>query len=170
MQRGVNVIIKNGKGEILLTKREDFEIWCLPGGGINNEELAVDAAKREIKEEVGLIIGVIDLVGIYQRKEWLNGNDEILVFRANKIRGELKIDPNEVLEAKWFALEEVPKELIFGHKKRIEDFRNGLKGILRKSNLKWPLDKNLTRKELYRMRDKSGLSRSEFYLKYFNFE
>jgi ADP-ribose pyrophosphatase YjhB (NUDIX family) len=25
-------VIENGK--ILLTKREDFEVWCLPGGGV----------------------------------------------------------------------------------------------------------------------------------------
>jgi len=31
---GVNTAIINQYGALLLTRREDFEIWCLPGGSV----------------------------------------------------------------------------------------------------------------------------------------
>lgn len=169
MQRGVNVIIENEKGEILLTKREDFEIWCLPGGGVEKDELTSDAAKREIKEETGLEIELKELAGVYYKRKWSAGCAEIFVFTAKKVGGELKLDPNEVVEADWFNLGDIPRELLITHKKRINNFKKGIKGLVIEENHKWPFDKKMTRKELYEMRDQSGLSRKDFYEKYFGF-
>ena len=42
-------VIDNNK--ILLTKREDFEVWCLPGGGVEDGESLAEAGIREAKEE-----------------------------------------------------------------------------------------------------------------------
>ena len=41
-------------GKVLLTKREDFEVWCLPGGGVEEGESLAEAGIREVKEETGL--------------------------------------------------------------------------------------------------------------------
>jgi ADP-ribose pyrophosphatase YjhB (NUDIX family) len=52
------VIIRNSRGELLLINRNSKPFgWCLPGGKINSEESATDAAIREVKEETGLDIG-----------------------------------------------------------------------------------------------------------------
>jgi len=46
---GVGVaVIEDGK--ILLTKRRDFPVWCIPGGHLSPGESLVDAAIREAKE------------------------------------------------------------------------------------------------------------------------
>jgi 8-oxo-dGTP diphosphatase len=50
---GVNVAIFQD-GKVLLTKRRDFKVWCLPGGEVDNGETLVEAAKREAREELGL--------------------------------------------------------------------------------------------------------------------
>ena len=69
---GVNIaILKDGK--ILLTKREDFEVWCLPGGIVEPGESVVEAAVREAREETGLEVGLTRLVEIYSRPNWRDG-------------------------------------------------------------------------------------------------
>ena len=44
---GVNVVLFNEAGQVLLTKREDFEVWCLPSGGVEPGESLAEAARRE---------------------------------------------------------------------------------------------------------------------------
>jgi len=62
----VACIIENPQGEILLTRRA-FEpakgMLDLPGGFINIDETAEDAAKREIKEELNLEVTSIQYIG-----------------------------------------------------------------------------------------------------------
>ena len=43
-------------GRILLAKREDFEVWCIPGGMVEDGESVARAAVREIAEETGLTV------------------------------------------------------------------------------------------------------------------
>ena len=60
-------------GKILLTKREDFEVWCLPGGAVEDGESTAQAAVRETLEETGLHIELSYLIGLYHRQHSWNG-------------------------------------------------------------------------------------------------
>jgi hypothetical protein len=53
-------ILRDGK--LLLTRREDFEVWCLPGGCVDEDESLADAARREAEEETGLKVRLTRLV------------------------------------------------------------------------------------------------------------
>jgi len=57
--------IKNSKGEILLIHRntEKRKQWELPGGKLELNENAEDAAKRELKEELDVDIAIIKRLG-----------------------------------------------------------------------------------------------------------
>jgi hypothetical protein len=94
---------------------------------------------------------------------------ENFVFIAKKIAEKLSMDPSEVIEIRWFDIKNIPRELLITHKKRINNFKKGIRGTVMEEKFKWPFDKNITRKKLYEMRDKSGLSRKDFYEKYFGF-
>jgi hypothetical protein len=54
--------------------------------------------------------------------------------------------------------------MLFGHKKRIEDAIRQVTGIAVKQEMNMPANDRPSRKELYDLRDQSGLSRQEFYL------
>ena len=67
---GVDAIILNDKGEILLEKRasgmSSFPgYWCLPGGWMEWGERVEDAVKREVMEEIGVEVEVVKFVGKY---------------------------------------------------------------------------------------------------------
>ena len=42
--------------KVLLAKREDFEVWCLPGGMVDVGESLAETAVREAHEETGLTV------------------------------------------------------------------------------------------------------------------
>src|SRR5262245_40195151 len=59
------VVLRNG--EVLLVKRDSPALWELPGGGILPGETIEDALRREVQEESGVQIEVIELLGCYER-------------------------------------------------------------------------------------------------------
>jgi ADP-ribose pyrophosphatase YjhB (NUDIX family) len=103
-------IIEDGK--ILLTKRRDFPVWCIPGGHLSPGESLVDAAIREAKEETGLDVELLNLVGVYSMPfKWENGSCEI-ILRACRISGDLIRSTNETIDAAFYSFEELPPDLI----------------------------------------------------------
>ncbi len=59
------VAIFNEQDRLLLLKRKDNDKWTMPGGTMNFGESLTDCAIREVKEETGLDIGIVDVVGVY---------------------------------------------------------------------------------------------------------
>jgi len=149
--------------KVLLTKREDFEVWCLPGGGVEEGESLAEAGIREVKEETGLDVELTRLVGVYSRMGGGMHDVHAVLYAARPIGGELRTQPNEVIEIAYFPFEQLPDEMLFGHKKRIRDAINQISGVSvrQEINIQGP---KYTRKELYEMRDHSGLTRQQFYL------
>ena len=159
---GVNVaIIREEK--VLLTRRRDFEVWCLPGGEVDNGETLAQAAVREAREEVGFEVHLDRLVGILSRPQWLSRGSHVVIFAASVSSGELVIQPQEVLEARFFTREELPMEMLLGHHQQILDALSGVCGAVWTHESAWDFKPGLTRQELYQLRDQSGLSPAIFY-------
>lgn len=53
---GLSCLIVNEKKEVLLEKRSDNGLYCLPGGSINLNETVLEGLKREVREETGIEI------------------------------------------------------------------------------------------------------------------
>ena len=159
----VNVAVIHAD-QILLTKREDFETWILPSGGVEDDESIAQAAIRETKEETGLDVELTGLVGVYSRLGNMSPVHAVL-FVAKPIGGEIKCQKGETIEVNWFAFDKIPSLLSLGHKKRIEDAIAGKRGVAVIQEINVPaFPENLSRKGLLELRDKSRLSRQAFYL------
>ena len=61
---GAGVVIVED-GTVLLVKREDLEVWALPGGGVDEGESLAETAVREAYEETGLEVEITHLIGVY---------------------------------------------------------------------------------------------------------
>ncbi|MBN1992566.1 MAG: NUDIX domain-containing protein [Anaerolineae bacterium] len=163
---GVNVAIIVEAGKILLTKREDFEVWCIPGGQVDPEESLAQAAIREAQEETGLEVVLERLVGVYSRTG--SGVDvHLALFAASPVGGVLKPQVGEVLELGYFSPDALPEDMLWWHRQPIADVFNGVgNGVAWSFNVR-PRQKIKSREELYALRDRSGLSRPEFYRYFF---
>jgi ADP-ribose pyrophosphatase YjhB (NUDIX family) len=60
-----SAVVLDQAGRILLHRRDDNELWSIPGGAMEVGERIADTAVREVKEETGLEVRPEALVGIY---------------------------------------------------------------------------------------------------------
>ena len=65
----VGLIIVNTYGKVLICKRKTSNQWQFPQGGIDKGESPIEAAKREIFEEVGIKSSKIKVLG--KIKDWV---------------------------------------------------------------------------------------------------
>jgi len=61
----VTAVVTNEAGELLLVHKTDNGLWALPGGGMDPGESIAQAAVRETKEETGMDIEVVGVIGLY---------------------------------------------------------------------------------------------------------
>ncbi len=64
-QVGTAVLLFNTKGELLILKPDYKDGWLVPGGATDDNESPLHSAIRETREEIGLDIPELQLVGIY---------------------------------------------------------------------------------------------------------
>lgn len=159
-------VVVTEEEKVLLTKRSDFHIWCLPSGGVDDGETVMQAAIRETKEETGLDVKITRLVGIYSRPADIPSTHAV-VFTAIPVGGEICCQPGETLEVRYFPFDDLPAVLAFGHKRHIEDAVQGAKGAVISQRSAKPVKQKTNRQELYSLRDNSGLTPEQFYMSYF---
>jgi 8-oxo-dGTP pyrophosphatase MutT (NUDIX family) len=122
------VIFDAAHEKILLTRRQDNGLWCLPGGRMEPGETAAEAVEREVFEETGLRVRALRLIGIYTSPDFVvayaDGNRHQLVamsFEAKITGGEMGLS-DETTEVGFFAPEQIKAMPIVSHHwQRIED-------------------------------------------------
>jgi 8-oxo-dGTP pyrophosphatase MutT (NUDIX family) len=117
---GVTVAVLDG-GQVLLTRRQDFPVWCLPGGGIDPGESAAAAAVREVREETGLEVALTRLVGVYSRPHWSPEGSHEVLYAARVVGGALVRETAETTDAAFVAPDALPEPLIWWHRGRVAD-------------------------------------------------
>ncbi len=116
---GVTGVVRDQEGQVLLLRHRlwpEGRQWGLPTGYARARETFQETVAREVREETGLRVAVGDLVrvrsGYRLRAE--------VAYEAMFLGGELRLNSLEILEARWFAQNDLPAGVIDGHMALIE--------------------------------------------------
>ena len=104
-------------GKVLLSKRnskrKEWQKWEVPGGIVEFGESVEDAVKREVKEELGIDIEILQPLDYIFSNIWKLEDEQIhvvLVGYLCRIRNGIpKPSDIEVEKVEWFTPEEVEK-------------------------------------------------------------
>jgi ADP-ribose pyrophosphatase YjhB (NUDIX family) len=122
------VLFDENRGKILLTRRADNGLWCLPGGKMESGESVEECCRREVLEETGLQVRPRRLIGIYSNRDQLviypDGHKVqmvVLSFEVEITGGRLGLS-NETTAADYFTLQEMESMPMHGrHLERVKD-------------------------------------------------
>ena len=125
---GCSVTILDDAGRVLLQRRTDGDWWCLPGGGFDPGDTFRSTAVREAKEETGLEVEIVSVLGAYSDPTvctvYPDGNRAQIAslnFLVRPTGGELIESNEETAEQRWFAANELPDNIMPTHTQRIRD-------------------------------------------------
>jgi 8-oxo-dGTP diphosphatase len=114
---GIAAVARTPEGKIVLVRRADNGMWCLPGGTLEWGETLVTGLARELEEEAGITQhSVVRVLGA-----WSDPMRDAR-FHAVTIAVLCEVDPPakppknplEIREIKAFAPSELPEKLSFG--------------------------------------------------------
>ena len=109
---------QNEKTQVLLIKRGSEpckDMWALPGGFMNIDESAEEAATRELKEETGIDVKEVTQVGAYSKVDRDPRERVITIAFYTVIDNPVKaVGQDDAKQAEWFTLDNLPT-LAFDH-------------------------------------------------------
>jgi 8-oxo-dGTP diphosphatase len=114
---GAEAVCLDADGRVLLGRRANDPgagLWDLPGGFLHEDELPVDGLRREVREETGLELELLDFLG-----HWLEPYDGRIVLClawTARASGDARA-ADDLVELRWFERDELPPpgELAFTH-------------------------------------------------------
>lgn len=164
MKNVVAVIIRY-KDKVLLTKREDFEFWCLPGGYVEEEETQIAAVWREVEEETGLRLLNTKLIIQCRKPNWRNGI-LMLIFESFVDNEKVELISPEVKDIGFFSINDFPYPMLKEHAEYIVLPKS--KSIIElENNLQSPWQIEINKAECEELFCVSKLNKANFYASLF---
>lgn len=115
--------------EILLSRRarEPWKgCWETPGGYIDEAEHPEAAVRREVREELGLVVANVRLFDVFV-DEWAPGQwVQNTVYVVSPGDTDVRPDPREVVEWAWFSIDDLPSPMASTEAERIIAWRKTL--------------------------------------------
>ncbi len=122
-------IMRNEKGQILLQRRGDSNLWGITGGAMELSEKPEETLRREIFEETGIEkFSIQGFQGVYTTLEQHYPNGDVaqcvdLVYQVDVTENvDLSFHNEETLELKWVGQNEIPPLFNPTHMEIIEDY------------------------------------------------
>jgi 8-oxo-dGTP pyrophosphatase MutT (NUDIX family) len=106
------VCLRDDRGRLLSVRKQGTERFMLPGGKLEPGETAREAAIREIREEVGVELADVELLGEFHgaAANEPGATLESTVFTARAL-GE-PVACAEIAEVRWVDPEDLPADLL----------------------------------------------------------
>ena len=126
----VDIVVWNGNSIVLIQRgREPFKgRWALPGGFVDFGESVETAALREVKEETGLVVSILAILGVYSAADRDPRTHTMSTVFIAEGSGKEPMGGDDAAAAKWVKLDEVvPEDLAFDHGLIVKDFKRWLK-------------------------------------------
>lgn len=130
----VRTMVFNDDGHILLVQEKQDQKWSLPGGWCDVFESPAENALKEVYEESGLRVQIDKVLGVFFRDRYKVTiktliSEYSIYFKGSLINeGDLpnKIEDHEILDAKFFSLEQLPP---LSHKISETEFNRALHAL-----------------------------------------
>ncbi|QZA58513.1 bis(5'-nucleosyl)-tetraphosphatase [Candidatus Rhabdochlamydia porcellionis] len=103
----------NGKWQVLLIQHLSGQHWGFPKGRAKETETAQETAIRELKEETGLRVQQILSLKPFTESYYLQKKAKTVSYFPALVTGVLECQPDEVVQARWFDLDEAIKKISF---------------------------------------------------------
>ena len=105
---GVACAVVDDQGRVLLSKRDDLNVWNLPGGRVDAHEQLADSAAREVREETGVIVHVERPVNLYF---WQGFQRLNVLYAGWPLGGQVQARTAETRDNQYFVPDALPKML-----------------------------------------------------------
>ncbi len=125
---GILAVARNARGELLLIRRGDTGTWALPGGTLEWGEPARAALARELLEEAGAtVLTTGRLCGVYTAPERDVRMHAVTMVVEAEVADTLRgpSNPLEVMDAKFFALDGLPRPLAYTYDEMLQHALSG---------------------------------------------
>ena len=106
---GSALLVRDEANRILLGKRNKDPMrgsWVIPGGKIHAFESIAEAAVREMREETGLVVEVVDHFNVYEIINPPNEHRIVIYSWGRVVSGEARAS-DDISELKFFELDEL---------------------------------------------------------------
>ena len=110
-------LIERG-GAYLMARRRDIGWWNLPGGGLEAGETVEQGVAREVREEIGVAIRIVRLVGVYSKPQ---KQEVVLTFLCKLADDTPPTTSDEISEVGWFPPTALPEQTLPKHRQRVLD-------------------------------------------------
>ena len=124
-------MIQNQNNQILLGLRKGSHgsgEWSFPGGHLEFGETIFETAKREVKEETGLIVNHCELISVADEMRYIKTDGKHYLNIGVKAIYEggspIVAEPDKCEEWKWFDLKKLPDRIFEGTELTIWNYKD----------------------------------------------